>query len=46
MNRSARTWKEAPRLHARHLKQQGWAQRQIAAALNVSEGAISQLTAL
>jgi transposase len=42
MNRSARTWKEARRLHAWHLKQQGWPQRQIAEALGVSAGAVSQ----
>jgi transposase len=42
MNRSARTWKEARRLQAWHLKQQGWAPRQIATALGVSEGAVSQ----
>src|SRR5919199_6708392 len=42
MNRSARTWKEARRLQAWHLKQQGWPQRQIAAALGVSAGAVSQ----
>jgi transposase len=42
MNHSARTWKEARRLQAWHLKQQGWAQRQIATALGVSEGAVSQ----
>lgn len=29
-------------MHAWHLKQQGWSQRQIAAALGVSEGAVSQ----
>jgi transposase len=42
MHRSARTWKEARRLQAWHLKPQGWAQRQIATALGVSEGAVSQ----
>jgi transposase len=42
MNRSAPIWKEARRLQAWHLKQQGWAQRQIATALGVSEGAVSQ----
>jgi transposase len=35
-------WKEARRLQAWHLKQQGWPQRQIAEALGVSEGAVSQ----
>ena len=42
MNRSARTWKEARRLQAWHLTQQGWPQRQIAEALGVSAGAVSQ----
>jgi transposase len=42
MNRSPPTWQEARRLQAWHLKQQGWAQRQIATALGVSEGAVSQ----
>jgi transposase len=35
-------WKEARRRQAWHLKQQGWPQRQIAEALGVSEGAVSQ----
>jgi transposase len=35
-------WKEARRLQAWHLKQRGWSQRQIAEALGVSEGAVSQ----
>ena len=35
-------WKEARRFQAWHLKQQGWPQRQIAEALGVSEGAVSQ----
>jgi len=35
-------WKEARRLQAWRLKQQGWSQRQIAEALGVSEGAVSQ----
>ena len=35
-------WKEARRLQAWHLKQQGWSQRQIATAMGVSEGAVSQ----
>jgi transposase len=34
-------WKEARRLQAWNLKQQGWPQRQIAEALGVSEGAVS-----
>ena len=42
MNRSPHDWKEARRLHAWRLKPQGWAQRQIATALGVSEGAVSQ----
>jgi transposase len=42
MNYALHDWKEARRLHAWHLKQQGWSQRQIAAALGVSEGAVSQ----
>ena len=42
MNRSPTYWKEARRLQAWHLKQQGWAQRRIAEALGVSEGAVSQ----
>jgi transposase len=42
MNRSANNWKEARRLQAWRLKQKGWSQRQIAEALGVSEGAVSQ----
>jgi transposase len=42
MNRSPINWKEARRLQAWHLKQQGWSQRRIAEALGVSEGAVSQ----
>ena len=42
MNLTPYTWKEARRLQAWHLKQQGWSQRQIAQALGVSEGAVSQ----
>ena len=42
MNRSPTNWKEARRLQAWHLKQQGWAHRRIAEALGVSEGAVSQ----
>jgi transposase len=42
MNRSPTHWKEARRLQAWHLKQHGWAQRRIAEALGVSEGAVSQ----
>jgi transposase len=42
MNRSRHDWKDVRRLHAWHLSQQGWSQRQMAAALGVSEGALSQ----
>jgi transposase len=42
MNPRPRSWKEARRLQAWHLKQQGWPQRQIAVALGVSAGAVSQ----
>jgi transposase len=42
MNPTPRAWKEARRLRAWHLKQQGWSQRQIAVARGVSEGAVSQ----
>jgi transposase len=42
MNSTPHTWKEARRLQAWHLKQQGWPQRQIAEALGVSAGAVSQ----
>ena len=42
MNPIPQNWKEARRLQAWHLKQKGWAQRQIAEALGVSEGAVSQ----
>jgi transposase len=42
MNHSPTNWKEARRFQAWHLKQQGWPQRQIAEALGVSEGAVSQ----
>jgi transposase len=42
MNRSRHDWKEARRFQAWRLSQQGWSQRQIAAALGVSEGAICQ----
>ena len=37
-----RDWREARRLRAWALKQQGWQQRTIAAALGVTPGAISQ----
>jgi transposase len=42
MNPTLHHWKEARRLQAWHLKQCGWSQRQIAQALGVSEGAVSQ----
>jgi transposase len=42
MKTTPHNWKEARRLQAWHLKQQGWPQRQIAAALGVSEAAVSQ----
>jgi transposase len=42
MDRSPTNWKEARRLQAWRLKQKGWSQRQIAEALGVSEGAVSQ----
>src|SRR3712207_2916818 len=42
MNNTPRNWREARRTQAWHLKQQGWAQRQIAEVLGVSEGAVSQ----
>jgi transposase len=42
MNRAPTNWKEARRLQAWHLKHKGWSQRQIAEALGVSEGAVSQ----
>jgi transposase len=42
MNPSPHNGKEARRLQAWRLKQQGWSQRQIATALGVSDGAVSQ----
>ncbi len=42
MNPTAHTWKEARRLQAWHLKPQGWSQCQMAVAIGVSEGAVSQ----
>ncbi len=42
MNPIPHNWKEARRLQAWSLKQHGWSQRQIAEALGVSEGAVSQ----
>jgi transposase len=42
MTPSPHNWREARRLQAWRLKQRGWPQRQIAEALGVSEGAVSQ----
>jgi transposase len=42
MNPSPHHWKEARRVQAWRLKQPGWSQRQIATALGVSDGAVSQ----
>ena len=42
MNSAPKDWKEARRFQGWHLMQQGWSQRRIAAALGVSEGAVSQ----
>jgi transposase len=42
MNQSRHHWQEGRRLQAWRLQQQGWSQRQIATALGVSEGAVSQ----
>jgi transposase len=42
MKTTPQNWKEARRLQAWRLKQQGWPQRQIAEALGVSEAAVSQ----
>jgi transposase len=42
MNPTPHTWKEARRLQAWHLKQQGWSPRQMAEALGVSAGAVRQ----
>jgi transposase len=42
MNPTPHNWKEARRLQAWHLMQQGWSQCEIAEALGVSEGAVSQ----
>ena len=38
----ATDWREGRRLRAWSLKQQGWSQKDIAAALGVSQGAVSQ----
>ncbi len=42
MSSAPHNWKEARRLQAWHLKHKGWSQRQIAEALGVSAGAVSQ----
>lgn len=42
LSSQATDWREGPRLRAFELKQQGWNQRQIARALGLSEGAVSQ----
>ena len=42
MNSAPKDWKEGRRFQAWHLLQQDWSQRQIAAALGVTEGAVSQ----
>ena len=42
MKTTPQNWKEARRVQAWHLTQQGWPQRQIAKALGVSEAAVSQ----
>ena len=40
-----KTWKEGRRKRSPELKQQGWKQREIAAALGVSAAAVSQWVA-
>jgi transposase len=42
MNPSPDHWREARRLQAWQLQQHGWTQREIAEAMGVSEGAVSQ----
>lgn len=42
LSSQATDWREGRRLRAWELKQQGWNQREIANALGVSEGAVSQ----
>ena len=41
-SQNAKDWREGRRLRAHELSQQGWTQRAIAAALGVTEGAVSQ----
>lgn len=42
LSSQATDWREARRLRAWELKQEGWNQREIARALGVTEGAVSQ----
>ena len=42
LSNQATDWREGRRLRAWELKQQGWNQREIARALGVTEGAVSQ----
>ena len=42
LSSQASDWREGRRLRAWELKQQGWNQREIAQALGVTEGAVSQ----
>src|SRR5215218_3814908 len=42
LSREATDWREGRRLRAFELKQQGWSQQEIAEALGVSKGAVSQ----
>jgi transposase len=42
LSSQARNWREGRRLRAYELKQQGWKQKEIADALGVTEGAVSQ----
>ena len=42
LSHQALDWREGRRLRAYELSQQGWTQRAIAAALGVTEGAVSQ----
>jgi len=42
LSRQATDWREGRRLRAFELKQKGWKQKQVAEALGVTEGAVSQ----
>ena len=42
LSKEATDWREGRRLRAWELKQEGWSQQQIAEALGVSKGAVSQ----